>query len=69
MKHFLDRLERIHKVQDRNLRIRNQFFPERRVDFEKNSFIKKKRNILFSIFLGEIDTCLKKSLWLRVQLD
>ncbi|MGE8901552.1 hypothetical protein ACO2K3_09325 [Leptospira interrogans] len=48
MKHFLDRLERIHKVQDRNLRIRNQFFPERRVDFEKNSFIKKRRETFFS---------------------
>lgn len=47
MKHFLDRLERIHKVQGRNLRIRNQFFPERRIDFEKNSFIKKEEKHSF----------------------
>ncbi|EMO54662.1 hypothetical protein LEP1GSC172_4265 [Leptospira noguchii] len=47
MKHFLDGLERIHKVQVRNLWIRNQFFPKRRIDFEKNSFIKKEEKHSF----------------------
>ncbi|EMI65965.1 hypothetical protein [Leptospira noguchii] len=48
MKHFLDGLERIHKVQVRNLWIRNQFFPKRRIDFEKKFFHKKRRETFFS---------------------